>query len=306
MQGLENNIFENDLEYVANRVSSSLNIFNETVVADNKLVTMYGKDEFIALIMTPHEDEPRLGKLRLRTRDMASTWDNVPIGFAEINESRGLLSDMKRASHVSLKRNSIWYMDRQIQDVIGDRVIFTELTVDKGYLYKIAFTNGYSTYLSIVRDDKEYRMPHDVAALYVISDKDKKPLSSPMTADECILLLVNIAMQEDKRVSEFVSLAGQYGGKTRITHSYRTEEESVDEAKAVFNNGYALKLMINNNVIQLDVYGRYDSKTYLLDQRVFNDINDVYIALQEFSKLDKYQPIFDDNENINEVEDESH
>lgn len=305
MQDLGNNIFDSDLEFVANKVSDALNIFNETVVSDNKLVTMYGKDEFIALIMTPHDDEPRLGKLRLRTRDMAAAWDNVPIGFAKINESRGLLSDMKRASHVSLKRNSIWYMDRQIQDVIGDRVVFTELTVDKGYLYQIAFTNGYSTYLSIVRDDKEYRMPHDVAALYVISDKNKKPLSDPMTADECILLLVNIAMQEDKRASEFVSLAGQYGGKTRITHSYRTEEESVDEAKAVFNNGYALKLIIKNNTIQLDVYGRYDSKTYLLDQRVFDDINDIYTALKEFSKLEKYQPVFEDGES-NHIIDEGH
>lgn len=289
MQNLDNDVFENDLQFVADKVSGSLNIFNETVVADNKLVTMYGKEEFIALLITPYEEHPNFGTLRMRTKDMAATWKNVPVGFSKINESRGLLSDMKRASHVSLKRNSIWYMDRQIQDVIGDRVVFTELTIDKGYLYQIAFVNGYITYLSIVKDDKEYHKPHELASLYMIVTKDKQPLSAPMTADECILLLVNIAMQNDKRTSEFVNIAEQYGGKTLITHSYRTQEESLDEAKAVFSNGYALKLTIKDDSINLDTFGRYDGKTYLLDKRTFDNINDIYDALKEFSELPKYE-----------------
>jgi hypothetical protein len=285
-----NHIFEDDLKFVADRVSTALNIFNETGVADNKLVTMYGKDEFIALLMTPHEKDPRFGQLRLRTRDMAATWDNVPVGFSKINESRGLLADMKSAAHVSLKRNSMWYMERQIQDVMGDRVVFTELTINKGYLFQITFTNGYTTYLSIVRDDKEYRKSHDVAQLYVIAQKDKTPLTAPMTADECVLLLLNIAMQNDKRASEFVSLAEQYGGKTLITHSYRTQEESLDEAKAVFANGYALKLSIVNDKITLDTFGRYDGQTYLLDRRDFDNIQPIYDALKDFSELPKYEP----------------
>jgi hypothetical protein len=288
-----NNQFDEDLKYVSRKVADALNIFEETVVSNNKLVTMYGKDEFIALIMTPYENNPNVGRLRMRTKNMASTWDKVPIGFSQINESRGLLSDMKRAAHVSLKRNSIWYMDRQVQDVIGDRINFTELKVNKGYLFKIQFSNGYDICLSIVRDDAEYNKPHDCAQLYVISSVDKTPLSEPLTADECVLLLLNMAMQEDARTSEFIRLAEECGGKSLITHSYRTEEETLDEAKAVFKNGYALKLRIFNNEIQVDVYGRYDGNTYILDSRIFDDINNVYEMLKEFSKLSKYEPVKD-------------
>ena len=87
-----NDIFEEDLRFVANKVSTALNIFNETVVSDNKLVTLYGNEEFIALLMTPYEHKTNWGSLRLRTKDMAATWENVPVGFSQINESRGLLS----------------------------------------------------------------------------------------------------------------------------------------------------------------------------------------------------------------------
>ena len=291
MQDQERNpMFEDDLQFVADKVSNALNIFNETVVADNKLVTMYGNEEFIALIMTPYTDKAGWGRLRLRTRDMASTWNNVPVGFSKINESRGLLSDMRRAAHVSLKRNSIWYIDQQIKDVIGDRVVFTELTTNKGYLYKVAFANGYIAHLSIVKDDKEYYKPHDIAKLYFIASKSKEPISPPITADECIMMLVNIAMQTDMRIAEFISIAEQCAGKTLVSHSYRTQEETLDEAKAVFSNGYALKLRIQDDEITVDALGRYDMKTYLLDTRKFEDINDVYGAVREFAALPKYIP----------------
>lgn len=290
MHELDNLMFEDDLQFVADKISDALNIFNETVIADNKMVTLYGNEEFIALLMSPYEEKKNLGRLRLRTKDMAATWENVPVGFSQINESRGLLSDMRKAAHVSLKRNSIWYIDRQIKDVVGDRVVFTELTTNKGYLYKVAFTNGYITYLSITRDDKEYYKPHDVAQLYVIAKKNKEPISAPMTADECIMMLVNVAMQTDKKVAEFISLAEQLGGKTLISHSYRTQEESSDEAKAVFSNGYALKLRVTNEEIIVEVLGRHNKTTYLLDIRKFTDINDVYGALREFAALPKYAP----------------
>ena len=282
--------FEDDLTFVADRVSSALNIFCETGVDDNKQVTLYGNDDFIALFITPHEDNPRWGRLRLRTKDMAATWENVPVGFSEINECRGLMADMKRAAHVSLKKNSIWYIDRQIKDVVGDRVMFTELTTNKGYLYKVAFTNGFIAYLSIVKDDREYHKPHDIAQLYYMAKKNKEQASAPMTADECITMLINVAMQSDKRVSEFISLAEQAGGKTLISHSYRTQEESLDEAKAVFKNGYALKLQIINNRVVVDVLGRYNTKTYLLDSREFDNIEDVYASVGEFANLPKYAP----------------
>jgi hypothetical protein len=111
-----------------------------------------------------------------------------------------------------------------------------------------------------------------------------------MTADECILMLVNVAMQADKKVSEFVSIAEQNGGKTVISHSYRTDDESVDEVKAVFRNGYALKLRIQNEKITVELLGRYNKKTYLLDVRAFDDVTDVYGALKEFAQLPQYQP----------------
>ena len=290
MQNKENITFEDDLRFVADKVSDALNIFNETVVSDNKLVTLYGNEEFIALFLTPYDAKPDWGQLRLRTKDMASTWENVPVGFSKINESRGLLSDMRKAAHVSLKRNSIWYIDQQIKDIIGDRVVFTELTTNKGYLYKIAFTNGFITYLSIEKDDKEYYKPHDTARLYLIAKKNKEIISAPMTADECILMLVNIAMQTDKRISEFISVTEQCGGKTLVSNSYRTPDESLDEAKAVFSNGYALKLRVTDEGMTVEVLGRYNKKTYSLDIRQFKNINDVCGATREIAELPKYEP----------------
>lgn len=290
MQEIDNCAFENDLEFIATKVSSALNIFNETVVRNNKMVTLYGEDEFIALCLTPYDGKTDIGQLRLRTRDMAATWENVPVGFSQIDESRGLLLDMRRAAKVSLKRNSIWYLDRQINDVVGDRVVFTELTTNKGYLYKMAFTNGYIVYLSISKDDKEYYKPHDVAQLYMLVERTKEPISAPMTADECLMMLVNIAMQTDSKVSEFISVAEQYRGRTVISHSYRTKETSVDEVKAVFPNGYALKLRIQDGQITLEALCKYGKKTYLIGIKKFDNINDVYGCIAEFASLEPYEP----------------
>lgn len=286
--GMNDITFEDDLKYVAERVSEALNIFNETVVSENKLVTMYGKDEFIALFITPYENKESWGQLRLRTKDMAATWENVPVGFSQINESRGLLADMRRSAHVSLKRNSVWYIDRQIKDVVGDRIVFTELTTNKGYLYKIAFTNGYVIYLSVTRDEKEYYNDHDVAQIYCISTAKKEPISANMTADECIMMLINIAMQSDMRVSEFISVAEQCGGRTTIANSYRTEDDSYDEAKAVFLNGYAMKLRIENGNMIIDIIGKCNGQLYLLDTKQFEKIEDICDVIRDISSLSAY------------------
>lgn len=282
--------FEDDLLLIASKVSSALNIFNETIVRDNKLVTIYGDDEFMALFATPHAERQDLCRLRLRTKDMEAEWDNVPLGFSLIDDGRAILSDMKRAAHASLKRNSIWYIDQQIKDVVGDRVLLTEMTSNKGYLYKVEFANGFVTYLSIIKDDKEYYQPHDVAQLYVIAKKNKEAISAPMTADECILMLVNVAMQTDRRIAEFVSVAEQCGGRTIVSDSYRTEYESFDGAKAVFDNGYAIKLRIENEEIIVELFGIFGAQTYILDVRKFRDISDVYRAVKEFASLPKYVP----------------
>lgn len=273
--------FEDDLVFVAERVTTGLNIFNETIVDDNKLVAMYGKDEFIALFLTPYDRKPNFGRLRLRTKDMAATWENVPVGFSQINESKALLSDMRQAAHPSPKRNALWYMEKEIKDVIGDRVVFTELRTNKGYLFEIGFTNGYTTYLSVTKDDSEYRINHDDAKLYVLVKKNREPLSESMTADECILMLINIAMQSDMRTSKFVQRAVELGGKTKISNTYRTEDESFDEVKAIFNNGYAMKLQILNDEILVEILGQYEKQIYHLDFVKFEDIESVCKTMED-------------------------
>lgn len=283
-------IFEDDLVMVSQNVAEALNMFEETVVKDNKLVTMYGHEEFIALFITPEENNGKFGSLRLRTRDMAATYQHVPVGFSQINECKPLLNAMKKASHLSLKRNSLWYLDRQAKDVVGDRIVFTELKTNKGYLYKVSFTNGHHIYLTIAKDDKEFLKGHDTALLFMLADKTKNPISPPMTADECILMIVNTALQPDVATAKFISLAEQYGGKTMISHSYRTTSESVDEAKAVFANGYAMKLLIQDGNVTVTLFGQYEDKTYLLDEREFNDIQHVYDSIVEFAALPPYVP----------------
>lgn len=283
--------FEKDLLFVANKVSNALNMFNETQAAQNKLLTVYGHDEFIALLMTVYEDRPGWGSLRLRTRDMAATWNNVPVGFSQINESKGLLASMKKAAKLSLKRNSLWYIDKQLKDTIGERIKFTEITTNRGWLYKVTFTNDYVAYLTLIKEDSEYYKSHDEAQLYFFCKKDKTPVGAPLTADECLMLLVEIAQKEDRRVAEFVNRANEYGGRSAITHSYRVTDESLDEAKCIFNNGYSMKFSIVNGELQLELYGTADDgQLYILDARAFEDVNDIFNALYEFSQAPKYIP----------------
>lgn len=283
--------FEKDLLFVANKVSNALNMFNETQAAQNKLLTVYGHDEFIALLMTVYEDRPGWGSLRLRTRDMAATWNNVPVGFSQINESKGLLASMKKAAKLSLKRNSLWYIDKQLKDTIGERIKFTEITTNRGWLYKVTFTNDYVAYLTLIKEDSEYYKSHDEAQLYFFCKKDKTPVGAPLTADECLMLLVEIAQKEDRRVAEFVNRANEYGGRSAITHSYRVTDESLDEAKCMFNNGYSMKFSIVNGELQLELYGTADDgQMYILDARAFEDVNDIFNALYEFSIAPKYVP----------------
>ena len=90
---------------------------------------------------------------------------------------------------------------------------------------------------------------------------------------------------------KFISLAEQHGGRTTIAHSYRTTSESVDEAKAVFANGYAMKLVIQDGHITVTLFGQHNGTTYLLDEREFDDIKHVYDSVTEFATLPMYVPI---------------
>lgn len=281
--------FEEDLLSVASRVSDALNIFNEIASTENKLVVRYGKDEFIALILTPYEARPNWAHLRLRTKEMAAGWDNVPAGFSQINESRGLLNDMKQAAKVSLKRNSLWYIDYQIKETIGEQIVFTETKSKKGYAYKAEFLNGYTVHICIEKNDKEYYKSHDEAKLYYLADSKNMPISAPMTADECIMMLINIGMQTDLRMTQFIATAEQVCGRTTISSMYRVDDECYDEVKAVFANNYAMKVSIKNNKIHAEIIGIDKNDIVVVDTRDFTKIDDVCLATENLAKLEKFE-----------------
>ena len=199
--------FTQDLEFLADRVSDALNIFNNYGIKDNQLVIQYGKMSFLSLKLEEMKDIPfPLATLRLRTRDMAASWQYVPVGFSQINESRGLLNDMMKAAHPSPKKNSLWYIDYTIKDTIGERVVLSETVERRGYLYKAVFSNGFEAYITLTPDENEYKKDHSVAEIYSISNKKKEIVGQMMTADECLLVLINIALQTDLRVAEFIKL----------------------------------------------------------------------------------------------------
>ena len=281
--------FEDDLQFVATKVADSLNMFCEIMTDEHKLGVLYGRDEFIMLTVTPRENNPRVCQLRLRTKDMAGTWDNVPVGFSKINESRGLLNDMKRAAKLSLKRNSLWYIDYQIKDTIGEQVRFSEVKSKKGYFYKIEFLNGYVIHLAIEKNDQEYLKPHDEAKLYYLADKTHMPISAPMTADECIMLLINIGIQTDIRMAEFISCAEQFGAFVNVTNLYRAVDECYDEVIAKFNNQYSMKVVTKNKKITAEILGEADGKTVVIDKRDFDAITDVCIATEQLAKLPMFR-----------------
>lgn len=282
--------FSNDLEFLAAKVSDALNIFENHGIRDNQLVIQYGKRDFLSLKLEPMENIPfDLATLKLRTRDMAASWQYVPIGFSQINESRGLLNDMMKAAHPSPKKNSLWYIDSTARDVIGDRIIMSDTVERRGYLFKAVFTNGFEAFITLTADENEYKRDHAVAELYTISNKSKEALGQNMTADECLLVLVNMAVQTDKRASEFVRTVEEVGGKTSVPRAYRLPNESCDEVKAVFRNGYALKFTILNGTLSLDVLGRENGETYVLSSMRYDDFNKLIAFTKEIALMDKFQ-----------------
>ena len=289
MEKFKKMTFEEDLIYVSSKVSDALNIFNEVASTEDKLVVRYGKDEFIALILTPYKDRPNWAHLRLRTKEMAAGWDNVPAGFSQINESRGLLNDMKQAAKVSLKRNSLWYIDYQIKDTIGEQIVFTETKAKKGYSYKAEFLNGYVVHICIERNDKEYYKSHDEARLYYLADAKNNPISAPMTADECIMMLINIGIQTDLRMTQFIASAEKVGGRTTVSSMYRVDDECYDEVKAVFSNNYAMKVSIKNNKIHAEIIGLDKNDVEFIDAKNFDKIDDVCLAVENLAKLEKFE-----------------
>jgi hypothetical protein len=52
---------------------------------------------------------------------------------------------------------------------------------------------------------------------------------------------------------------------------------------------------LSDDEIIVEVLGRHNMKTYLLDIRKFSNINYVYGALREFAELPKYAPEIPEN-----------
>lgn len=265
--------YTEDLQFLADKVTDALNIFNKTRVLDNQLIIAYTDKDFIAVTMAEQKDTPEYATLKLRTRDMMAAWKNVPVGFSEINESKGLLSDMKKAAHPSLKKNGLWYIDKQIKDVIGDKAEIAEIASYRGYKYKVKLTNQYECQIILTKNDKEYTLDHDVARLYALYDMNGKQLTDFLSADECLLTLMNMSMMTDIRAAKFIEHVQSIGGKAKSTHAYRLPDESMDEVKAVSPNMYAIQLRISDDDITMDILGHAEGQIYDIVQKTFEDID---------------------------------
>lgn len=282
--------FSEDLQFVADRVTDALNIFNKMKVTESQLIIAYTDQDFIALTIRPQEDHPELGTMNLRTRDMAASWKNVPVGFSQINQSRGLLEDMKRAAHPSLKKNGLWYIDKQIKDVIGDMAEVAEVKANKGFKYNLKLTNGYSCNIIMNKDELEYKLPHEAARLYALTDNNGNILSDFMTADACVLKLLNMAMMTDIRAAKFIEVVGAMGGKAKTTHSYRLQDETLDEVKGVFSNGYAVTFKITNSGLFIDMFSQYQGEMYELDNREFRNMDEVFAYIDALAQEPPFIP----------------
>lgn len=282
--------FAKDLQYVADRVTDELNIFNKMKVTSNQLIIAYTDQDFIALTIKPQKDNPDFGIMNLRTRDMAASWKNVPVGFSRINQSKGLFEDMKRAANPSMKKNGLWYIDKQIRDVIGDLVEMAEPKTNKGFKHLVKFTNGYSCYIALNKDEREYKLPHDAARLYSFVDLNGNVISDYMSADVCILQLLNKAMMTDMRAIKFVEVVSALGGKAKTTHTYRLQDETLDEVKGVFPNGYAVTFKITKTGLYIDMYSQYQNELYELDNREFKNIDDIFAYVDALAREPSFIP----------------
>lgn len=281
--------YSQDLEYLANNVTEALNIFSVNKLTEAQLIVAFTHQDYIAVIMQEQENAD-LASLRLLTRDMAASWRNVPQGFAQINESRGLFNDMKKAAHPSLKRNCLWYIGYQIKETLGDVLEVAEVASYRNFRYRVKFTNGYSCVIYLNKDFNEYTKPHRMAKLFSLYDDSGKQLTEMLTTDECMLTLSNMAMMKDKRAAKLVQFFVSIGGKSRITHSYRLPDESLDEIKAAFANKYMIQVQIKNKQFFVKVMGREHSKLplYVMEEKEFATLDDICKYAQQLSQLSAF------------------
>lgn len=283
------NIYENDLVYIAEHITTELNMFNDTKVRDNHLVTFYGKNDFLSLKIV--EDSANTTSLRFRTKDMGATYQNIPVGFSKLPQCKILFRDMKNAAKLSLKKNSLWYISHEIEDMVGPYIQMSELTVAKGKKKNklvVKFQNQYTAYLNLVDDIDEYHKPHNLACLYKMTNKDGLELTGAMTADECLITLCTIAMQTDLRIAKLITIAKKYGGSASTPLSYRCPDDALDTVNIVFPNQYGVKVVIQNEQIIADLIGQDNSTTYIIEKREFQNIDSLFAALSEISQLEKF------------------
>lgn len=283
--------YSKDLQFLADNVTDALNIYAAVKVTDNQMIVAFTNQDYIFVGL--EEQDNGLATLKLRTRDMSASWRNVPQGFSQINESRGLFNDMKRAAHPSLKKNCLWYIGYQIRETLGDRISLAEVASYRNFKYKVEFTNQYKCVIQLTKDGKEYNKPHSESQIFRLHHENGDPMSEFLTTDEALLTLANMAMMKDKRAAAFVEQVMSWGGKAKVTHSYRLPTESMDEVKAALLNRYAIQLQITDKGFFVKVMTKgTDGTMYLMDEKEFTVMDDVLAYAEELSKL----PIADPEE----------
>jgi hypothetical protein len=282
--------YSQDLQYLADNVMSALNIYAAVKITNNQLIVAFTNQDYIFVVL---EEQPNgLATLRLRTRDMAAAWQNVPEGFSQINESRGLFSDMKKAAHPSLKKNCLWYIGYQIKETLGDRLKIAEVASYRNFKYKFEFTNQYSGIIQLTKDGKEYNRSHAEAAIFALFNNDGQQMTEYMCTDECLLTLSNMAMMKDKRAAAYVEQILQWGGKAKVTHSYRLPTESMDEVKAALPNRYAIQLQITDKGFFVKVLSKgTDGTMYLMEDKEFTSMDEVFAYTEKLINLPVADPV---------------
>lgn len=276
--------YSQDLQYLADNVTSALNIYAAIKVTNNQLIVAFTNQDYIFVSL---EEQPNgLATLRLRTRDMAAAWQNVPEGFSQINESRGLFNDMKKAAHPSLKKNCLWYIGYQIKETLGDRLKIAEVASYRNFKYKFEFANQYGGIIQLTKNGKEYSRNHAEAAIFALFNNDGQQMTDYMCTDECLLTLANMAMMKDKRAAAYVEQILQWGGKAKVTHSYRLPTESMDEVKAALPNRYAVQLQITDKGFFIKVLTKgTDGTMYLMEDKEFPSMDEVFAYTEQLIHL---------------------
>lgn len=283
--------YRDDLMWIAMEAQNKLNIFCKTKVEDDSIIIAYGKSDFIYLKIFNQNDN--WASLKLRTKDMSAQWDYVPVGFSKLGD--GLWADMKRAAHPSFKKNALWYLDSEVRLTIGNRMAISNTSLNRGYMYKIRLSNGHIFFVALSKNEADYKKKLSLSNVFVICDRQQRPLLKPMTVQECLLYILNLSLKEDIRATKFVEKVHSLGGKACTVTSYRLPEESLDKAKAAFPNGYGASFSITDADMSIQIYGQGNQEAYLLDEKSFDKIEDVLAEIEDLSKMPKFEPNQDSN-----------